>query len=158
SLRRTSATRIIFVRKQFYALSVVVLVTKLRAQPFRGKNMIIGSFTYDPASDTYSGEIRTLTLQRHLVLRPTVKRGEREPDYPIVADGDGTPIEFGAAWKRQSERGQDFLSIVLDDPALRGPMNAALFIRDRDNSSNLVWTRPAPRPKSVEPERPEGSS
>ena len=115
--------------------------------------MIIGIFSYDHEHDTYTGHIRTLTLQRAVALRPTARAGEREPDYRIFEEGEGGTVEFGAAWKRTSERGQEFLSIVIDDPALNAPLHAALFMRERENSANLVWTRPSTKPKAPTPER-----
>lgn len=116
--------------------------------------MIIGKFTYDRNSDTYVGEIRTLTLQRSVVLKPTSHNTEREPDYRIFGESDGGTVEFGAAWKRTSERGQEFVSILLDDPALDAPLNAALFMRGRENVASLVWTRPSPQARAPEPARP----
>src|ERR1700722_14802421 len=102
----------------------------MSAQPQRKDiTMIIGNFSYDADRNTYSGEITTLTLQRSNVqIRPTDKTGEREPDYRIVQERDGATVEFGAAWKRSSGAGRDFLSITLDDPALPASFNAALFL------------------------------
>jgi uncharacterized protein (DUF736 family) len=117
----------------------------------KGTPMIIGNFLYDPEKDTYSGDITTLTLQRDNVsLRPNKKSGEREPDYRIVHEQGGASVEFGAAWKRESEKGRAFLSLVLDDPALPTPVNAALFLSDADATARLVWQRPAK--KDPEPE------
>ena len=113
----------------------------LRLNPkTKGYHMIVGNFSYDPDHDTYSGEITTLTLQRSdVVFRPTGKTGGREPDYRIVQERDGAVVEFGAAWKRSSERGRDFLSVMLDDPALPTSLYAALFLSDRDDTATLVW-------------------
>jgi uncharacterized protein (DUF736 family) len=124
--------------------------------------MIVGNFSYDPDHDTYSGEITTLTLQRsNVIFRPTGNIGEREPDYRIVQERDGAIVEFGAAWKRSSERGRDFLSVMLDDPALSASLYAALFFSERDNTATLVWqrqTKKAPaadaEPPSSRPRRP----
>ena len=86
--------------------------------------MIVGNFSYDPAHDTYSGEITTLTLQRsNVVFRPTGKTGDREPDYRILQERDGATVEFGAAWKRSSDKGSDFLSVM---PGRPGPASFAL--------------------------------
>jgi uncharacterized protein (DUF736 family) len=91
--------------------------------------MIIGNFTYDVDHDIYSGEITTLSLQRSNVqFRPNEKTHDNEPDYRVVQEHDGRIVEFGAAWKRSSERGRDFLSIVLDDPDLPASLNAALAL------------------------------
>jgi uncharacterized protein (DUF736 family) len=94
--------------------------------------MIIGNFIYDSQRDVYRGEIATLTVQRgSIILRPTDKVGDREPDYRIVQEREGGVVELGAAWKRSSEKGRSFLSVMLDDPALPGALNAALFPSDR---------------------------
>jgi uncharacterized protein (DUF736 family) len=111
--------------------------------------MIIGNFAFDPEHDSYSGEISTLTLQRMNVrLRPISKTTDREPDYRIVQERDDRFVELGAAWKRRSERGTEFLSVVLDDPALPSALNAALFLEDRGGLATLVWQRPAKKQPS----------
>jgi len=115
--------------------------------------MIIGNFTYRADSDTYAGDISTLSLHRSLVeLRPTDKTGDKEPDYRVVQERDGVIVEFGAAWKRSSGKGREFLSILLDDPALPGSLNAALFFSDRDDRATLVWQRQAKKAPVAEPE------
>jgi uncharacterized protein (DUF736 family) len=113
--------------------------------------MIIGNFSYDVERNTYAGEITTLTLQRSGVLfRPTEKASDKEPDYRIIQErGDGV-VEFGAAWKRSSERGREFLSVVLDDPALPSSLNAALFLSERDERATLVWQRQSRKAPAAE--------
>lgn len=102
--------------------------------------MIIGNFRLE--DDSFRGEITTLTLRRtDVVLRPTNKTGEREPDYRIVQETETGTVELGAAWKRQSGKGREFLSVVLDDPALPASVNAALFLADHDDTATLVWQR-----------------
>jgi uncharacterized protein (DUF736 family) len=102
--------------------------------------MIIGNFRLE--DDTFRGDITTLTLHRaDVVLRPTNKTSEREPDYRIVQETEAGMVELGAAWKRQSGSGRDFLSVVLDDPALPSSVNAAMFMDDRDEKATLVWQR-----------------
>lgn len=109
--------------------------------------MIIGNFRYEPGADTYTGELRTLTMQRKgVVLRPLRKGGEREPDYRVVEVTEAGAVELGAAWRKRTKRGRDYLSVLLDDPALHQPMSAALFLGEDDQHATLVWSRPAPRP------------
>lgn len=109
--------------------------------------MIVGTFRYDPPSDTYSGFIRTLSMARHnVMLQPLRKSGDREPDYRVVQEVDGGVVELGAAWQRVSDRQQAYLSVSLDDPALSRPLSLALFLDDRDATANLVWNRPAQKP------------
>jgi len=69
--------------------------------------MIIGNFLYDPEQDTYSGDITTLTLQRDNVsVRPNKKSGEREPDYRLVHEQVGGPVEFGLRGSARARRGE----------------------------------------------------
>lgn len=114
--------------------------------------MIIGNFRYEADADTYTGELRTLTVQRKgVVLRPLRKGSEREPDYRVVEVTDAGSVELGAAWRKRTERGRDYLSVLLDDPVLHQPMSAALFLAEDDQHATLVWSRPAPR-LQAEPE------
>src|SRR5579862_7292614 len=105
--------------------------------------MIIGNFKNDAETDGYLGNIVTLTfLAGNVYFVPNEKKGEREPDYRITATASMGDVEFGAAWKRTSERGQDFLSVSIDDLSLPGPLNAALFPSEDGETAVLVWTRP----------------
>jgi uncharacterized protein (DUF736 family) len=115
----------------------------------KGNIMIIGNFKRNAKADTYTGDVSTLTFNRDNVqLTPNAKSNDKEPDYRIVAKAGTGTVEFGAAWKRTSERGQDFLSVSIDDPALPGSLNAALFTAEDGESATLVWTRPKSKPKA----------
>jgi uncharacterized protein (DUF736 family) len=104
--------------------------------------MVIGNFSYDAHHDIYSGDIATLTLERGGVMfRPNEKGGDKEPDYRVVQEREGGTVELGAAWKRSSGSGREFLSVLLDDPALPGALNAALFFSDQSERATLVWQR-----------------
>ena len=108
--------------------------------------MIIGNFTHDKAKDTYEGEIKTLTLLRGKVaFRPTEGKNGKGPDYRVTVAGTPGAVELGAAWKRTSEAGREFLSVSLDDPALPHPLNAALMPAEDGTGAILIWSRPAKR-------------
>jgi uncharacterized protein (DUF736 family) len=110
--------------------------------------MIIGNFAYDKKTDTYAGDVTTLTFSRPSVqLRPNEKSGTKEPDYRVVSETAHGLVEFGAAWQRKSENGKEFLSVAIDDPALAGSLNAALFRSEDGKTAALVWTRQKKRPK-----------
>src|SRR5262249_8902693 len=95
--------------------------------------------------DTYTGDVTTLTFHRNNVqLRPVDKPAEKGPAYRVVAQTALGTVEFGAAWKRKSEKGQDFLSVSIDDPALAGALNAALFSGETAETAVLVWNRKKP--------------
>jgi uncharacterized protein (DUF736 family) len=105
--------------------------------------MIIGTFDYDKTKDTYDGNFATLIVQhRGVLFRPTEKSGDKDPDYRVVIDTPCGPFELGAAWKRKSERGQEFLSVSLDDPSFSGPLNCAMFMNEGGADATLVWNRP----------------
>jgi uncharacterized protein (DUF736 family) len=105
--------------------------------------MIIGNFKYDTKTDTYTGEVTTLTFHRSNVqIRKVEKTVDKEPDYRVVAQTSLGTVEFGAAWKRTSERGQEFLSVAIDDPSLVSALNAALFLANDGQTASLVWNRP----------------
>jgi uncharacterized protein (DUF736 family) len=118
--------------------------------------MIIGNFKYDAASDSYTGDVATLTFNRSNVqLAPNEKSSIKEPDYRIVSETPNGTVEFGAAWKRTSERGQEFLSVSIDDPALSGSLNAALFPDEHGKSAALVWRRPKENAQASASPEPE---
>ena len=108
--------------------------------------MIIGNFTYNQAKDTFTGEIKTLTLHRSkVVFRPTEGKTNKGPDYRVTVEGAPGAVELGAAWKRTSEQGREFLSISLDDPALAHPLSAALMPAEDGTSAIMIWSRPTKR-------------
>ncbi len=111
--------------------------------------MIIGNFSYDRKTDTYTGNVTTLTFHRGDVqFRPVKKPNGKEPNYRIIADTPLGSVEFGAAWNRRSEKGQPFLSVAIDDPALPGALNAALFDAEDGKTATLVWSRPKSKVKT----------
>ena len=104
----------------------------------------IGQFTRSKSG--YSGRIRTLSLDAELVLVPAEHSdAENAPDYRIhLGDGDGP--EVGAGWKRTGEKAGDYVSLVLDDPALTQPVRAYLFQSSDDKSAWILnWNRPPKR-------------
>src|SRR4051812_25068079 len=111
--------------------------------------MIIGSFKYDKKSDTYTGDIQLLSTQGFNVsFTPNAKSGEKEPDYRVTFERiKDAAVEIGAAWKRQSEKGQAFLSVSIDDPAWPAALNAALFPSNDGKTASLVWSRPKGKAK-----------
>ena len=111
--------------------------------------MIIGKFTYDAESDSYLGEVTTLTFSRSNVhVSPVDRPSEKGPHYRIEAETHYGVVEFGAAWKRTSEKGQEFLSVSIDDPSLSGALNAALFLNEEGREASLVWNRPKMKAKA----------
>jgi uncharacterized protein (DUF736 family) len=113
--------------------------------------MIIGNFKYDQAKDTYTGEIKTLTLLRGKVhFRPAESKSEKGPQYRVVVEAQPGSVELGAAWKRTSEAGRESLSAKLDDPALPRPLYATLMPSDDGASAILIWSRLSKRKAKAE--------
>ena len=104
----------------------------------------IGQFHRDTSG--FAGQLVTLTLNRELVIVPAEHSDtENAPDYRIHTIADDGP-EVGAAWKRTGEKAGEYLSVLLDDPALPQPIRANLFRDDDAGASwSLHWTRPKPR-------------
>jgi uncharacterized protein (DUF736 family) len=90
-----------------------------------------------------------LTLLRGSVqFRPTEGKSKDGPVYRVVVQGETSPVELGAAWKRNSQNGRDFLSVSLDDPGLVRPFNAALMPSDDSKNAILIWSRPVKKDKA----------
>lgn len=95
---------------------------------------IIGQFTR--LRGLFSGRIRTLVLDAHIVLCPTnVGDSPNAPNYTAhLNDADGP--EVGAGWKRSSDRAGEYVAVMLDDPVFPVPFRANLFQQDHDKK---VW-------------------
>lgn len=97
----------------------------------------IGTFTLKDG--TWTGTIRTLTINVKARLVPNRDRTKGAPDYRLYA-GDA---ELGAAWRQDSKDGETpYLAVRLDDPGFSRPVRAAFFADDRKGTGVLVWSRP----------------
>ena len=74
----------------------------------------IGTFTAQ--NDSYTGTVRTLTLNVKVKIVPNDKDSENAPDYRIVAGN----FEIGAAWKK---------------------ISYARLVEGEDGAHNLIWSR-----------------
>ena len=80
--------------------------------------------------------IRTLTHNVKATIRPSEKDNDKAPDYRVF----NAAVEFGAAWKKTSREGRDYLSLKLDDPSFPGPIYASL-IEGEGGEQALIWSR-----------------
>ena len=55
-------------------------------------------------------------------MTPAEKKNDKAPDYRIFA---GNNTEFGAAWRKTSSAGREYLSVKLDDPSFSAPIFAS---------------------------------
>lgn len=95
----------------------------------------IGTFTQGE-NGVFTGTIKTLTLNVKATIRPSATDNEKAPDHRILAGA----VEFGAAWKKTSREGRDYLSLKLDDPSFPAPIYANL-VEGEEGTHSLIWSR-----------------
>jgi len=95
----------------------------------------IGTFT--KSGDSFTGAVKTLSINAKTSIRPADKASDKAPDYRVFAGA----IEFGAAWKKTSNEGRPYLSIKLDDPSFPAPIYATLVEGEQADSFSLIWSR-----------------
>lgn len=86
--------------------------------------LLCGNFT--TTDHGFSGEIRFFGKREQVVLRPIEGQdNEKAPHFHIVA-ADDERIEFGAAWRKTSKEGRDYISFKLN-PVVAQPVYLRLF-------------------------------
>jgi uncharacterized protein (DUF736 family) len=95
----------------------------------------IGLFT--KGDNGYTGTLKTLTLNVKAKITPAEKDNDKAPDYRVFAG----QTEFGAAWKKTSNSGREYLSVKLDDPSFPAPIYASLVEAESDDGYALIWSR-----------------
>ena len=105
---------------------------------------VIGTFTKDGAG--YEGTIVTLAFTAKLTLEPnTNKKSDKAPDFRVFQVAAGSTSEIGAAWKKTSQEGAQFLSVSLDDPTFPAKINCRLVKTGSELGYSLYWERTRPR-------------
>jgi uncharacterized protein (DUF736 family) len=78
----------------------------------RKENIMANIGTFTAEKDGFTGTLRTLTLNVKAKLVPNDKGdNEKAPDFRLQAASH----DIGAAWKKTSEAGRDYLSVTVDD-------------------------------------------
>lgn len=95
----------------------------------------IGTFTR--AGDSFTGAVKTLSINAKTTIKPADKASDKAPDYRIFQGS----VEFGAAWKKTSGEGRAYLSVKLDDPSFPAPIYATLVEAEEPGSYSLIWSR-----------------
>ena len=97
----------------------------------------IGTFTRTNGTGNFTGAVKTLSINAKTTIKPADKTNDRAPDYRIFCN----QVEFGAAWKKTSGEGREYLSVKLDDPSFPAPIYATLVEADEPGAFNLIWSR-----------------
>lgn len=95
----------------------------------------IGTFT--KTDNGYTGAVKSLTLNVKARIAPTEKTNDKAPDFRIFAG----QTELGAAWKKKSNEGREYLSVKLDDPSFPAPIFASLVEAEGEEGFTLIWSR-----------------
>nr|WP_312826851.1 DUF736 domain-containing protein [Brucella anthropi] len=100
----------------------------------------IGQFTVENSG--FVGRVHTLTLFREITIVPAEPSdAENAPDYRVHHGAEDGP-EIGAGWKEVGEKAGDYVSLLIDDPALPQPIRANLFQNGNDKTAwSLHWNR-----------------
>jgi uncharacterized protein (DUF736 family) len=96
----------------------------------------IGTFIANSKGE-FTGVIKTLTLNTKATLRPVDKEGEKSPDFRISS----ASMDIGAAWKKTSREGRDYISVKLDDPSFPAAIYATLSETETAGEYALIWSR-----------------
>lgn len=99
----------------------------------------IGTFKKDGAG--FTGTIQTLTLKAKVTFDPLEKRNGNAPDYRAFHIADDFTSEIGAAWKKTSKEGAEYLSGNIDDPSFPERINVRLVKTGSEQGYTLYWER-----------------
>jgi uncharacterized protein (DUF736 family) len=118
-------------------LSTTIEATIGAARTAEGNHDMATIGTFTRTESGYNGSVKTLTLNvKSVKLIPGEGDNEKGPDFRVVAAG----TEFGAAWKKKSDKGNDYLSVKLDDPSFPAPIYASL-VESEGEDLVLIWSR-----------------
>jgi uncharacterized protein (DUF736 family) len=103
----------------------------------------IGTFKKD--GNGYAGNIETLAYRAEISFEPANKKNDNSPDFRVIHLTDGFTSEIGAAWKKTSKDGAEYLSVSLDDPSFPEKIYCRLVKTGAEQGHTLYWERSRPR-------------
>jgi uncharacterized protein (DUF736 family) len=103
----------------------------------------IGTFKKDGAG--YAGNVETLTLKAKITFEPANKKSDKAPDFRVFHLTEGNSSEIGAAWKKTSKEGAEYLSVSIDDPSFPDRINCRLVKTGSEEGHTLYWERDRPQ-------------
>jgi uncharacterized protein (DUF736 family) len=120
-------------------IAIEAAIDAARATDWTHIMATIGTFTKS-GDDGFIGSVKTLALNVEAKIVPTEKDNDKAPDFRIFA---GT-TKLGAAWKKTSNAGREYLSVKLDDPSFPAPIYAPLVTVEGSEDFALIWSRRTP--------------
>lgn len=103
----------------------------------------IGFFTKN--GEGFSGSIETLTLKARITFEPAPRKSDNAPGYRVFQVTEDFTSEIGAAWKKTSKDGAEYLSVSIDDPSFAERVNCRLVKTGYEQGHTLYWERQRPR-------------
>lgn len=103
---------------------------------------IIGIFK--ATKDGYEGTLETLTLRANLTIEPAKKNSDNQPDFRVFQVTKDFKSDIGAAWKKTSREGSEYLSVSIDDLSFTAKAHCRLVKTGAEKSHTLFWDRPRP--------------
>ena len=78
-------------------------------------------------------------------LRAAGEKSDNAPDFRVFHITDSFTSEIGAAWKKTSKEGAEYLSVSIDDPSFAERINCRLVKTGSEQGHTLYWERQRPR-------------
>ena len=101
--------------------------------------------TFKKVGNGYAGNIETLTLKAKITFERVDKKSDKASDFRVFQIADELTSEIGAAWKKTSQEGAEFLSVSIDDPSFAAKINCRLVKTGSEQGHSLYWERARPR-------------
>jgi uncharacterized protein (DUF736 family) len=97
----------------------------------------VGTFTRDETG-TYTGTIKTLTINVKAIIKAVAKDSEKLPDFLVIANG----YVAGAGWRKvaRGDAGTEYVYLKLDDIAFNAPSMRRWSTGDKVEHK-LIWSR-----------------
>ena len=101
----------------------------------------IGRLQFNPADNSFTGFLKTMTLNANITLQPIASPGPNGPHWRVLAENG---FELGAGWKKTSQQGAEYVSLSFDAPELPTKLYANLG-REAGQDDNdvyaIIWNR-----------------
>jgi len=104
---------------------------------------IIG--TFKTTENGYAGRIETLAFRADISIEKAQKSADNQPDYRVFHVTADFKSEIGAAWKKKSREGSEYVSINIDDMSLPSKVYCSLVKTGAEHGHTLYWDRPLPK-------------